>query len=84
MKPKRAVRNGSDRHPARRVRRCGAGAIVLAGLIGTAPAQAQQPSKPNILFILGDDIGWMQPNALPTFAPPIAAIGRVGSGVGDG
>ena len=28
-----------------------------------APALAQ--SKPNILFIMGDDIGWMQPSCLP-------------------
>jgi arylsulfatase len=27
---------------------------------GTASAQQQQ--KPNILFIMGDDIGWMQPS----------------------
>jgi arylsulfatase len=35
---------------------------VLAG--GSAPAHAQTPaqSKPNILFIMGDDIGWMQPS----------------------
>jgi arylsulfatase len=26
-----------------------------------APAQ-QQPTKPNIIFIMGDDIGWMQPS----------------------
>ena len=25
------------------------------------PASAQQQQKPNILFIMGDDIGWMQP-----------------------
>ena len=25
------------------------------------PAEAQQQQKPNILFIMGDDIGWMQP-----------------------
>ncbi|MGC1895529.1 MAG: arylsulfatase [Pseudolabrys sp.] len=25
------------------------------------PADAQQQQKPNILFIMGDDIGWMQP-----------------------
>src|SRR5262249_53442824 len=24
--------------------------------------QSQQQSKPNILFIMGDDIGWMQPS----------------------
>jgi arylsulfatase A-like enzyme len=38
---------------------------LLAGLaIGTAtslPAAAQQTQRPNILFIMGDDIGWMQP-----------------------
>ncbi|WP_354097119.1 arylsulfatase [Bradyrhizobium sp. S3.2.12] len=27
----------------------------------TTPAVAQTPQKPNILFIMGDDIGWMQP-----------------------
>ena len=26
------------------------------------PASAQQQQKPNILFIMGDDIGWMQPS----------------------
>ena len=26
------------------------------------PAAAQQQQKPNILFIMGDDIGWMQPS----------------------
>jgi arylsulfatase A-like enzyme len=38
--------------------------LVLITLLGTvavaAPAGAQ--SKPNILFIMGDDIGWMQPS----------------------
>ena len=30
---------------------------------GLHPADAQQPQqKPNILFIMGDDIGWMQPS----------------------
>ena len=32
---------------------------VLVGMI--LPASAQQ-SKPNIVFIMGDDIGWMQPS----------------------
>ena len=27
-----------------------------------APAAAQQQKKPNILVIMGDDIGWMQPS----------------------
>src|SRR6187431_3820340 len=34
--------------------------LALLGLIA-GPAAAQQP-KPNILFIMGDDIGWMQPS----------------------
>ena len=29
-------------------------------MVASAPAVAQQ--KPNILFIMGDDIGWMQPS----------------------
>ena len=29
---------------------------------GLRPADAQQAQKPNILFIMGDDIGWMQPS----------------------
>jgi arylsulfatase A-like enzyme len=36
-------------------------AFFVAGLAASAPAAAQQP-KPNILFIMGDDIGWMQPS----------------------
>ncbi len=35
--------------------------VTLCG--GSHPANAQQPQqKPNILFIMGDDIGWMQPS----------------------
>ncbi|MGB2667193.1 MAG: hypothetical protein WAK48_24545 [Candidatus Acidiferrum sp.] len=36
---------------------------VLAGLAlgGSAPIQAQA-KKPNVVFIVGDDIGWMQPS----------------------
>jgi len=39
--------------------------LLAAGalLIGSKSAQAQaQAQKPNILFIMGDDIGWMQPS----------------------
>jgi arylsulfatase A-like enzyme len=37
-------------------------ASALAMLALNSPAIAQAPaSKPNILFIMGDDIGWMQP-----------------------
>ncbi len=35
-------------------------AMVLPALTG--PAQAQEAKQPNILFIMGDDIGWMQPS----------------------
>ena len=34
--------------------------VAATTLITTASAQQQQ--KPNILFIMGDDIGWMQPS----------------------
>jgi arylsulfatase A-like enzyme len=39
------------------------GLLALAGVMVAAsmPAAAQQ-QKPNILFIMGDDIGWMQPS----------------------
>jgi hypothetical protein len=36
--------------------------VATAALFGAVvPAQAQD-KKPNILFIMGDDIGWMQPS----------------------
>ncbi len=35
-------------------------AMIVPMMMGAPPASAQQP-KPNILFIMGDDIGWMQP-----------------------
>ena len=36
-------------------------ALFVAILVTIMPAAAQQ-QKPNILFIMGDDIGWMQPS----------------------
>jgi hypothetical protein len=30
--------------------------------VASTPATAQQQQKPNILFVMGDDIGWMQPS----------------------
>jgi arylsulfatase len=39
-----------------------AAAVSLTALVGTIPAVAQE-SKPNILFIMGDDIGLMQVGA---------------------
>jgi hypothetical protein len=35
-------------------------AVVTGIAMAAAPVSAQQ--KPNILFIMGDDIGWMQPS----------------------
>jgi arylsulfatase len=36
-------------------------ALCAAVSVAGTPAAAQQQQKPNILFIMGDDIGWMQP-----------------------
>ena len=37
--------------------------LGASALLGPAQAQAQAPAaKPNIMFIMGDDIGWMQPS----------------------
>jgi arylsulfatase A-like enzyme len=33
-------------------------ALFAAVTAASTPAAAQQPQKPNILFIMGDDIGW--------------------------
>jgi hypothetical protein len=36
---------------------------VFATVMAASPqTSAQQQQKPNILFIMGDDIGWMQPS----------------------
>jgi len=37
-------------------------ASLLAGSVWGMPAATAQEQKPNILFIMGDDIGWMQPS----------------------
>ena len=36
------------------------GATALISAAALTPAASQAPSRPNILFIMGDDIGWMQ------------------------
>ena len=36
--------------------------LAAATVVASTPAAAQTPNKPNILFIMGDDIGWMQPS----------------------
>ena len=41
----------------------GLSALFAAATVVCTPAAAQEPAKkPNILFIMGDDIGWMQPS----------------------
>ena len=55
---------------------------LIAGL--AAPAVAQDAAKPNILFIMGDDIGWMQPSIyhrglMVGETPNIDRIGRDGA-----
>jgi arylsulfatase A-like enzyme len=37
-------------------------ALFAVMMVASMPAAAQQQQKPNILFIMGDDIGWMQPS----------------------
>jgi len=56
--------------------------FALAGI--TAPAWAQDQKKPNIMFIMGDDIGWMQPSIyhrglMVGETPNIDRIGREGA-----
>jgi arylsulfatase len=36
--------------------------VVVAAMAASLPAAAQQQQKPNIIFIMGDDIGIMQPS----------------------
>ena len=45
------------------VRKLALGALAASSFllgVGAAPVAAQTAQKPNILFIMGDDIGWMQ------------------------
>jgi hypothetical protein len=37
-------------------------ASLAVVMMASAPAAAQTQQKPNIVFIMGDDIGWMQPS----------------------
>jgi arylsulfatase A-like enzyme len=58
-------------------------AFLVAAMAAGAPASAQQ-TKPNILFIMGDDIGWMQVQAYADGlgvgeTPNIDRIGREGA-----
>ncbi|MBS1133829.1 MAG: sulfatase, partial [Burkholderiaceae bacterium] len=60
-------------------------ALAAVGLIAATPVIAQAPAKkPNILFIMGDDIGWMQPSIyhqglMVGETPNIDRIGREGA-----
>src|SRR6186713_1618567 len=48
--------------------RCSTAVLALAASLSLAPVAVApmpavaQEAKPNILFIMGDDIGWMQPS----------------------
>ena len=35
---------------------------VFSAMMAAAPPAIAQQQKPNVLFIMGDDIGWMQPS----------------------
>ena len=54
----------AERHRPARGRWAAVFAVGLTAVALAAPAAAQE-KKPNILFIMGDDIGWMQPSYLP-------------------
>jgi arylsulfatase len=59
-------------------------AAVPLALGTTGPAATQEAKKPNILFIMGDDIGWMQPSIyhrglMVGETPNIDRIGREGA-----
>ena len=51
------------RKPARAlVTALAAAALAIAPATAQQQQQQQQQQRPNILFIMGDDIGWMQPS----------------------
>ncbi len=57
---------------------------TLIGMAVVAPPALAQTDKPNILFIMGDDIGWMQPSIyhrglMVGETPNIDRIGREGA-----
>src|SRR3974377_1875401 len=78
-------------HPGRSEMKIGWRKLCLGLLAGVAivmgavvPASAQQQQKPNILFIMGDDIGFMQPRIYPRGlmvgeTPNIDRIGHEGA-----
>jgi len=47
-----------------RLRRCGVAALIaIAALIGVVTGASAQNQKPNILVIMGDDVGWFNVGA---------------------
>jgi arylsulfatase A-like enzyme len=71
------------RHMRAKAALIGATALISATMAVPAVAQAPQ-RKPNILFIMGDDIGWMQPSIYHQGlavgeTPNIDRIGREGA-----
>src|SRR5262249_13083277 len=59
-------------------------ASFAAAAAASAPAAAQQQQKANIFFIMGDDIGWMQPRIyhrglMVGDTPNVARIGQEGA-----
>src|SRR6516165_3511538 len=62
-----------------------AAAVTLLPIAALTPrARAQEEKKPNILFIMGDDLGWMQPSIyhrglMVGETPNIDRIGREGA-----
>src|SRR4051812_32150637 len=65
----------------------GLSALFFSATVVCTPAAAQPPpppQKPNILFIMGDDIGWMQPSiyhqgVMVGETPNIDRIGQEGA-----
>jgi len=60
------------------------GVLLVAGVFVGLAGPAAAADKPNILFIMGDDIGWMQPSIyhqglMVGETPNIDRIGREGA-----
>src|SRR5262249_27092318 len=78
-----------NRAPGRRqgmkhVRKAFAALIALTAGVAVAAGPAAAHKKPNIIFIMGDDIGWMQPSISHRGirvgeTPNIARIGNEGA-----
>ena len=59
-------------------------AVFVVTTSGIEHSQSVQSQKPNTVFIMGDDIGWMQPSTYPRGlmvgeTPNIDRIGREGA-----